>query len=144
MQRAVPSAGPRVERVLAAFTGGIKRPRVSLAYRAGVLLVLMAMLVLIGIMLWAKVPSKLAGSLDARIAEIRKPGNAQFFLQSHRDQVHAVGCTCGNDCIDRIALQFFSKKFYGRLDPETSCIGNKKISPYPNAELLGEGSRFIF
>lgn len=46
MQRAVPSAGPRVERVLAAFTGGIKRPRVSLAYRAGVLLVLMAMLVL--------------------------------------------------------------------------------------------------
>jgi F-type H+-transporting ATPase subunit b len=32
----------------------------------------LAMLVLIGIMLWAKVPSKLAGSLDARIAEIRK------------------------------------------------------------------------
>lgn len=46
MQRAVPSSGQRVERVLAAFTGGIQRPRVSLGYRAGVLLVLMAMLVL--------------------------------------------------------------------------------------------------
>lgn len=46
MQSNVPSSGQRVERVLAGFSGGIQRPRVSLAYRAGMLLVLLAMLVL--------------------------------------------------------------------------------------------------
>lgn len=46
-------------------------PAVAGIFNATVV-VSLSMIVLIGIMLWAKVPSKIVGSLDARITEIRK------------------------------------------------------------------------